>query len=129
MTDAKLLHYWEVWYPRAAATGILVARGRLEPTDRLILHAAPEIATVEVNDDEHHPVAKGVDLQRTQDTPMCLLRREGDRITREDIWPTDADMGTPVLLPGGEVGILKGWWNAEDRMEWRWQAEFYNSLR
>lgn len=128
MADARL-EYWEVWYPRAAATGILVARGRLAPTDRLILHAAPEVATVEVYDDERRPLASGADLQRTQDTPMCLLRREGGSITREDIWPTDADAGTPVLLPGGEAGILKSWWNAEDRMEWRWQVEFYNSRR
>jgi hypothetical protein len=34
-----------------------------------------------------------------------------------------------VILPGGEVGILKAWWNAEDRKEWRWHVELYNSLR
>jgi hypothetical protein len=32
------------------------------------------------------------------------------------------------MLPGGEVGILKSWWNAPDHKEWRWQVEFYNSL-
>jgi hypothetical protein len=31
-----------------------------------------------------------------------------------------------VVLPGGEVGILLAWWNAEDGSEWRWQVEFYN---
>jgi hypothetical protein len=31
-----------------------------------------------------------------------------------------------VLLPGGEVGILKQWWNAEDESAWRWQVEFSN---
>ena len=27
------LEYWEVWYPRAAATGVPIARGATEPTD------------------------------------------------------------------------------------------------
>jgi len=34
-----------------------------------------------------------------------------------------------VILPGGEAGILKAWWNADDRKEWRWQIEFYNQIR
>jgi hypothetical protein len=34
-----------------------------------------------------------------------------------------------VLLPGGEAGILKSWWNADDRKEWRWDVEFYNQIR
>jgi hypothetical protein len=34
-----------------------------------------------------------------------------------------------VLLPGGEVGILMSWWNADDRKEWRWQIELSNSVR
>jgi hypothetical protein len=60
---------------------------------------------------------------------MCRLRREGASITREDIWPQAEDVGAVVMLPGGEVGILKGWWHADDRTEWRWQVEFYNSRR
>ena len=32
----------------------------------------------------------------------------------------------PVLLPGGEVGVLLSWRNAADESEWRWQVEFYN---
>ncbi|HEV8574258.1 MAG TPA: hypothetical protein VGR43_06060 [Dehalococcoidia bacterium] len=60
---------------------------------------------------------------------MCRLRRSGDSVTREDIWPREEDIGTLVILPGGEVGVLKSWWNADDRMEWRWEVEFYNSRR
>ena len=26
---------WELWYPEAAANGLLVARGRLDPTEAL----------------------------------------------------------------------------------------------
>jgi len=129
MADSKPMQYWEVWYPKAAATGMLLAQGRLEATDRLIVHAVPDVMTVEVYDDQRRRVARGSDLARSQDTPMCLLRREGDTVTREDFWPREPDIGTPVLLPGGEVGILQSWWNAADKKEWRWQVEFYNSIR
>jgi hypothetical protein len=57
---------------------------------------------------------------------MSYLVREGDRIRSEDGWPTQADLGRVVLLPGGEAGILKSWWHADDHSEWRWQVEFYN---
>ena len=123
------LHYWEVWYPKAAATGLLMARGRCEPTQRMLLHSPAEFLTVEVHDDDRKLIAFGQDLPRTLQSPMCLLRIEGDKVVREDMWPTDADVGTLVLLPGGEIGILEKWWNAEDRKEWRWSAEFYNSIR
>jgi hypothetical protein len=123
------LDYWEVWDPRAAATGILIARGHLKRTDTLILHAAPDIATVEVSDAHGRRLAYGADLRRTLESPMCRFRRDGESITREDIWPTEEDIGSLVMLPGGEVGTLMSWWHAEDRMEWRWQVEFYNSRR
>jgi hypothetical protein len=41
--EEKGLEYREVWDPRSAATGLLVARGMLYATDRLIVHAAPSI--------------------------------------------------------------------------------------
>jgi hypothetical protein len=123
------VHYWEVWYPKAAATGLLFARGRCEPTERMILHSPAEVLTVEVYDEARKLIARGSDLPRTLQSPMCLLRIEGDKVVREDMWPTDADAGTFVLLPGGEIGTLQKWWNADDRKEWRWTVEFYNSIR
>jgi hypothetical protein len=60
---------------------------------------------------------------------MSFLLRHGATITLEDGWPTPSDIGRVVLLPGGEAGILKSWWNADDRKEWRWQVEFYNQIR
>ena len=123
------LRTWDIWYPKAAATGMPFARGRCEPTERMLVHSPAEFLTVEVFDDERRLIARGQDLERTQPSPMCVLRLEADRIVREDVWPTDADVGTPVLLPGGEVGILQTWWNSDDRKEWRWSAEFYNSIR
>jgi hypothetical protein len=124
-----LVETWEVWYPKAAATGLLLGRGRLDPTDALLVHAAGDVITVEVRDDDGARLAFGQDLPRTLESPLCLLRRDGARITREDLWPGDSELGLPLLLPGGEVGILKSWWNAPDRKEWRWQIELYNSIR
>jgi hypothetical protein len=123
------LHYWSVWYPQAAATGLLIARGLIDPADWLLLHAAPDVITVEITAQDGQRVAYGQDLRQTLDSPMCRLRRAGDRVEREDLWPGPDELGALVLLPGGEAGHLKAWWHAEDRREWRWQVEFYNSLR
>lgn len=121
--------YWTIWYPKAAATGLLVARSFLDSTDTVLLHAAPEVITVAVSDAQGHPLATGKDLERTQTSPICRLTVEADRVMREDVWPTQADIGARVILPGGEGGILKSWWNADDKKEWRWQVEFYNTIR
>lgn len=102
------------------------ARGRLDATDALWVHAPPEYLTVEVRSDDGALLAKGKDLKQTADRPMAKLARDGDSITREDLWPTERDIGALVILPGGEVGTLKAWWNAEDGSAWRWQVEFYN---
>lgn len=120
--------YWTIWYPKAAATGLLLLRAQIDPTDTVLVHAVGDEITVEVSDSNGSRLAFGKDLERTQESPMCRLRREGDRITREDIWPVDHDLGSIVLLPGGEAGKLQSWWHAENRREWRWHVEFYNSL-
>ena len=118
---------WEVWYPDAAATGLLLARGRLDPTAVLWLHAAPPTLSVTVRDGEERPIARGEGLAREGPRlPMTRLWIEGDRVRREDRWPTDADLGGRVMLPGGEVGTLTAWWHAVAGDEWRWSVEFYN---
>lgn len=117
---------WDLWYPSAAAQGLPFARGRLDQTDILLVHAPPEILRVEVRDDAGRQVAAGAALRRTAERPMARLTRTGDRIAREDCWPGREDIGCPVILPGGEVGILRAWWHAPDEQEWRWQVEFYN---
>lgn len=71
-------------------------------------------------------IAEGKDLKKAEDTPIARLARHGNRIERADIWPGVGDIGRIVILPGGEAGILKAWWNAENHSEWRWQVEFYN---
>ncbi len=120
------LQIWDLWYPGAAATGLSFARGRLDATEVLLVHAAPDALDVEVRGDDGRILARGEKLPRTMDTPMARLTRRGDAIDREDIWPSPADIGRPVILPGGEVGTLIEWWNAPDASEWRWRVEFYN---
>jgi hypothetical protein len=122
------MHTWTLWYPKAASTGLLFARARIDATQEVLVHAAPEYLTVEVESDARE-LASARDLTRTQESPMTRLRRVGGDIVREDVWPTEADLGKIVILPGGEAGVLKAWWNAEDRKEWRWQIELYNSIR
>ena len=120
------IEIWDLWYGQAASTGLPFARGRLDATDTLLVHAAPEALTVEVRDDDGQRLAYGKDLARTTDRPMARLTRDGADIRREDCWPTQDDIGKPVILPGGEVGMLLEWWNAPDGSEWRWHVEFYN---
>jgi hypothetical protein len=117
---------WDLWYPQAAAQGLPFARGRLDATDVLLVHAAPPHLDVAVRDDAGRLLAEGKALQRTANRPMSRLTVHGDRIEREDLWPAEEDLGRPVILPGGEVGLLLQWWNAADGSEWRWQVEFYN---
>ena len=120
------LQIWDLWYSKAAATGMLFARGPLDETNILLVHAPPPVLTVEVRRTEGQRIAYTQDLEQTADRPMARLTVEGNQITREDIWPGEGDIGQPVILPGGEVGTLVSWWNAEDGSEWRWQVEFYN---
>lgn len=122
----KTLHIWDLWFPDAASTGLSFARGRLDPTDVMWVHAAPETLSVTVRDG-NDVVARGERLKRAgKRFPMTRLTRSGAEIQREDRWPTEADVGALVILPGGEVGTLISWWNAEDESEWRWQIELYN---
>ena len=117
---------WDLWYPKAAATGIPFARGRIAGAEILLVHAAPPVLTVTVRDGAGHVLAVGKDLEATADTPIARLTRRGGEVAREDIWPSEDDLGRLVLLPGGEVGRLTQWWHAEDHSEWRWQIELYN---
>ena len=117
---------WDIWYPDAAAQGMPFARGRLDGVDALLVHAAPDTLDVAVRSDDGHLLAQGKALPRTAERPMARLTIRDDGIEREDCWPDEDDIGLPVILPGGEAGILLYWWNADDGSEWRWQVEFYN---
>ena len=126
MDHLARLQLWDLWFPQAGATGVSFARGRLDTTNVLLVHAPPPMLTVEVRSPTSRQLAIGQDLPQTADRPMARLTRHGARIVREDLWPTAKDIGRMIILPGGEVGQLLAWWNAEDGSEWRWQIEFYN---
>jgi hypothetical protein len=124
-----VVHVWSLRYPFAASTGIEFARGRLDPTPTLLAHAAPEALTVEVYVNGSELVAIGQDLVRKgASTPITKLTMDGERVTREEIWPTDDDIGLPVILPGGEVGILTEWSNAPDHTSWEWAIRLSNHI-
>jgi hypothetical protein len=123
---AEEIEIWDLWFPEAAAQGLAFARGRLRATDVLLVHAAPAILRVEVRRDDGALIVRGDTLRRTDATPIARLRRRDHTIQREDIWPGEAEIGAPVILAGGEVGILTAWWNSPDRQEWRWSIELYN---
>ena len=94
----------------------------------MLVHAALDSLRVEVRSDDGAWLAFGDRIERTGAYyPMTRLRRQRDGgFAREDGWPDSGDIGRTVLLPGGEAGILKTWWNAEDGSEWRWSVEFYH---
>jgi hypothetical protein len=129
---ADNLETWDLWLPGPGATGLPFARSRInakDAGDRVLVHAAPQRLQVTVTDAAGLVIARSDRLERHQPGPMSFLLRHGATITLEDGWPTPSDIGRVVLLPGGEAGILKTWWNADDRKEWRWQVEFYNQIR
>lgn len=119
-------HIWELRNPDGAMLGMEFARGVTEATDCMLAHALPERVSVVVTTEDGDVVAKGDELSDDTSRPMARLWLRGDRVERENVWPDDSDLERPVILPGGEVGILKRWHNADDGSEWRWQVEFSN---
>jgi hypothetical protein len=93
---------------------------------RILVHAAPSQLSVEVRDADGDLVVQA-DVDREGDyTPITLLTLSRDDVRREEVWPDESHHGLPVLLPGGEVGVLTRWQHAEDRTWWRWSVEFSN---
>lgn len=120
------MQIWDLWIPNVGSQGLSFARGVMEAAEDVLVHAAPQALRVEVRDEAGRLVAFGDGLQREEDSPMTRLRIDSGHVLRQEIWPTSEDVGKYVILPGGEVGALKSWWNPPDRSEWRWVVEFYN---
>jgi hypothetical protein len=119
---------WEIRNPDGASMGLEFARARLDGYATLLVHAAPSRIEVVVRDEVGAQLASAEDLEAEGEAPMSRLTVRDGAIQRENVWPNVADVGLPVILPGGEVGILISWWNAEDHSSWRWQIELSNSV-
>lgn len=126
MIDPQPGETWDLWYPGAAATGLPFARGRLAPTDVLWVHSAPKKLAVTVRRFDGSVRAHGLVGREGGYLPMTRLSLEDGALVRDDRWPEEPDLGSLVILPGGEVGTLVEWWNAADGSEWRWRLEFHN---
>ncbi len=93
MKSGSPLQIWDLWYPQAGATGISFARGRLDETKILLVHAPPSMLNVEVRSEDGQRLAFAENLPYTADRPIARLTVQGESITREDLWPTEADIG------------------------------------
>lgn len=120
--------FWEIRNPDGGAMGLEFALARMANHDVVLVHAAPSRMDVVVRDEAGARLAEGRDLEHESVAPMSRLTLQGSDIRRENLWPTDDDLDLPVILPGGEVGLLRSWWNADDHTSWRWQVEFSNSV-
>lgn len=118
---------WDIRSRDGAMNGLEFARCTTAGGfSKVLVHAAPARASVEIRADSGDVVARD-DVDREGDySPMTLLVFDGDRLRREEVWPTAELYGVPVLLAGGEVGLLQDWQHAEDRSWWRWSVEFSN---
>lgn len=120
-------HIWEIRTP-GGMLGIEFAKAVTAASPVVLAHSLPAKVSVTVRDGRGDQVAVGDELEAEGSTPMARLTLAGDRVTREQVWPDQSDLGRPVILPGGEVGLLCEWWNASDGSEWRWRVEFHNRV-
>jgi len=119
---------WEIRSSDGGMNGLEFALATLAETGVLLAHALPDKVDVTVRRTDETVVAKAQGLAAQDTTPMARLVLDGETVRREDVWPEESDLGRPVVLPGGEVGTLCSWWNADDHSEWRWQLELYNHV-
>ena len=93
---------------------------------RVLVHAAPARMQIEIRADNDRRIATGLLEREGEYSPMTLVEIDGDSLHRREVWPDESFYGLPVLLAGGEVGLLTRWEHAEDRSWWRWSVEFSN---
>jgi hypothetical protein len=76
-------HTWEIFYPAAAATGLYIARCRIDPTEVLWLHAAPDLLAVTVREGDDRVLARGEGLHRQGAyVPLTRLTIANGRVER-----------------------------------------------
>ncbi len=118
---------WDIRSNDAGMNGLEFARCTTAGGhDRVLIHAAPGAAAVTVTDGADRVIARA-DLPLKGDySPMTLVEREGSQLRRREVWPGPDLYGVPVMLAGGEVGLLRHWEHDADHTWWRWSVEFSN---
>ncbi len=93
---------------------------------RVLVHAAPAQMSIEVIAEDDQVVARGSLDRAGKYSPMTLVTLADGNLQRDEVWPDEGLYGLPVLLAGGEVGILTAWHHADDHSWWQWSVEFSN---
>jgi hypothetical protein len=89
------------------------------PDEPLLVHGAPRYLRYRRTDGGPE---WGPALERKGNHPMTLLDLSAG--TRCELWPSEDQMGLPVLLPGGEEGRLLSFEHSPDGERWTWTLEF-----
>jgi hypothetical protein len=121
---------WDLRSTDGGASGLAFARASLDPSRSILVHAPPSRLDVEVRSNGEHLIAVGHDLRADpgEATPIARLVLDGTRVLRSQIWPTERDLGSVVLLPGGEAGVLRSWETSPDRSAWTWSLELQGGV-
>ena len=118
---------WELRSEDGGANGIEFARcTTVGGIAAVLVHAAPSRLGVSICDETGAEVASSVVVRDGEYSPMTLLMISGSLVERQELWLDDDFLGTPVLLAGGEAGLLTAWQHERDRSWWRWSVEFSN---
>lgn len=127
MTPSRV---WAIRSMEGGAAGLEFAHATLSAEHDVVLaHALPPSVRIEVHEGGS-VVASADDLHDgSASTPISKLSIDGLRVLRQNIWPREQDVGLPVVLPGGEVGLLTSWWNDDEGAHWRWTIELQGSSR
>ena len=92
-----------------------VSRMRRDRPNMIEANPPPELLSVVVRDGQAGILSKASELRRDgPHFPMARLQGAGMSIRREDRWPSEADLGSLVVLPVGEPSELKSCWNSDD---------------
>lgn len=122
-----------VWLLRSSdggAQGLEFARAQTDVVSTVLVHAAPTALDVEVLENGERLIATGRNLHvEGGPSPMARLFVDGVRVVRATAWPEDVDVGSVVLLAGGEAGILRAWSNDPERTRWTWSLELQGGTR
>ena len=122
--DDRRYYVWLLRSTDGGAQGLEFARAHTDVVSTLLVHAAPAALNVDVLENGERLIATGRDLDADgEPAPMARLFIDGVRVVRSTIWPDDADVGSVVLLAGGEAGILRAWSNDPERSRWTWSLE------